>query len=270
MERIKDFLSGEFIVSLGLMLLKALVIAVVGYIAIKCIVMALGKALNRVNVDYSLKKFLLRSANLLLLVILSLSVISALGISTTGLLAALSAAAVAVSLALKDSLGNIAGGILLLVSKPFLTGDFIEAGDFSGTVISIDMIHTILKSVDNRRIIIPNGQLVNQKIVNYSQEEKRRLDMLLYISYDSDPEQAKQAISEVLNANSMVLQEPDKPLVRLSGHTEKGAEITVRVWCKRENFAALKFELTERIREEFDRQNIRFFANHLKVVLQRD
>lgn len=253
--------------NIGLILLKAVIIAVAGYIAIKIILAALNKALTRVKVDYSLKRFLLRSTNILLLVVLALSVVSALGIPTSGLLAALSAAAVAVALALKDSLGNIAGGILLLITKPFLTGDFIEAGDISGTVVQIDMIHTILKTTDNRRIIVPNGQLVNQKVINYSKEENRRLDLSFYISYDSNAEAAKQAILEILQGNPLILREPAEPLVRLSGHTEKGVEIIVRIWCKRQDYFTLKFDLEEQIHKQFREQNIGFYAEHLKVSL---
>ncbi|HHW45458.1 MAG TPA: mechanosensitive ion channel [Clostridiales bacterium] len=264
MERVQEFFTGQFL-TFGITLLKAVAVAVVGYVVIRCLLAALNKALTRVKVDYSLKRFLLRSANILLLVVLALSVVSSLGISTSGLLAALSAAAVAVGLALKDSLGNIAGGILLLITKPFLTGDFIEAGDFSGTVLRIDMIHTILKTADNRRIIIPNGQLVNQKVINYSKEENRRLDLSIYISYDSDTKAAKQAVLKVLEGNPLVLREPEPPVVRISGHTEKGVEVAVMAWCKRENYAALKFDLAEQIHREFGEQNIGFYAGCLKV-----
>lgn len=146
----------------GMILLKAALILVAGHYLTVLVINIMKRSFKKIDVDVSLEKFLCKTVNIVLHVIIILSALNALGISTTGLLAALSAAAVAVALALKDSLGSIAGGIILLLTKRFKTGDFIEINGEKGNVLQIDMMHTVLKTLDNRHVVIPNGVVVNQ------------------------------------------------------------------------------------------------------------
>lgn len=243
---------------------EAVAILVLGWLLIKLVKRILKKTFEKTELDVSLEKFIISVVDICLKILLVICALSALGISTTGLVAAFSAAAVAVSLALKDSLGNLAGGILMLLTRPFKTGDYIEADGYSGTVLQIDMIHTTLRTPDNRQVVIPNGQLVNKTIVDYSKESTRRMDLQFGISYDNDPELAKKIIRECALAHEFTLTDPE-PFVRVTEHADSAVIITLRVWVRSENFWALHFDLLEKVREEFDKNGISIPYNQLDV-----
>ena len=263
--RIKDFfLNPES--SILPKIIGTVLIVLVGWIAVGIITKILRNALTRAKakLDISLINFFVTAANICLKLLIVLSALNNLGISTTGLIAAFSAAAVAISLALKDSLGNIASGIIILISRPFSTGDLIDAGGSLGTVARIDMIHTTLRTPDNRLIVIPNGQLMNMTITDYSKEPTRRLDLTFGISYDNDPEKAKAIIMDTVKAHPMSLNEPE-PFVRVSEHADSAVIITLRVWCKTENYWTLHFDLLEQVRTAFDKNGISIPYNQLDV-----
>ncbi len=248
----------------GVHILGSILILVLGWMASKLIVRILRKGLSKTSLDVSLVSFLLRAVHIVILILVLVAALSHLGISTTGIIAAFSAAAVAISLALKDSLGNIAGGILMLMTQPFSTGHYIETDGVSGTVLKIDLIHTTLRTPDNRQIVIPNGQLVNKTIIDYSKEDTRRMDLNFGISYNDDPEKAKAIILEAVKSHEMSLTDPE-PFVRVSEHADSAVIITLRVWCKAENFWALHFDLLEKVREEFDKNGVTIPYNQLDV-----
>ena len=218
--------------------------------------------------DVSLEKFFLKTVNIVLHIIVLLSALNALGISTTGLLAALSGAVVAVALALKDSLGSIAGGIIFLLTKRFETGDYVEINGDEGTVTQVDLMHTTLKTIDNRHVVIPNAVAVNSRIIDYSSEDTRRLDIVFGISYGDDQEKAKQIILNTVKNHSMSLNEPDEPFARVTGFGDSAVEITLRVWCKRENYWQLKFDLLEQIKAQFDKNGISIPYNQVDVHIK--
>ncbi|MBQ3551118.1 MAG: mechanosensitive ion channel [Clostridia bacterium] len=254
----------DFAKKYGIRFGEAVAILVLGWLLIKLVKRILKKAFEKTELDVSLEKFIISVVDICLKILLVICALSALGISTTGLVAAFSAAAVAVSLALKDSLGNLAGGILMLLTRPFKTGDYIEADGYSGTVLQIDMIHTTLRTPDNRQVVIPNGQLVNKTIVDYSKESTRRMDLQFGISYDNDPELAKKIILDCALAHEFTLTDPE-PFVRVTEHADSAVIITMRVWVKSENFWALHFDLLEKVREEFDKNGISIPYNQLDV-----
>ena len=189
-------------------ILFAAFVLVVGFIVIKLLVKLLKKALGRFELDPSLIGFFVKATNIVLFVVLILCALAILGVPTTGMIAAMSAAAVAVSLALKDSLSNIAQGILLLISHPFSTGDFVEVGGVSGSVMEVDMLQTTLRTADNRKVIIPNSQVATSEIINYSSETERRVEVVFPISYNDDVEKAKALIVKIAERWSA-----DEPLV---------------------------------------------------------
>lgn len=265
LSKIKDFfLNPES--SIVPKIIGTVLIVLVGWIAVGIITKILRNALTKAKtkLDISLINFFVTAANICLKLLIVLSALNNLGISTTGLIAAFSAAAVAISLALKDSLGNIASGIIILISRPFSTGDLIDAGGSLGTVARIDMIHTTLRTPDNRLIVIPNGQLMNMTITDYSKEPTRRLDLTFGISYDNDPEKAKAIIMDTVKAHPMSLNEPE-PFVRVSEHADSAVIITLRVWCKTENYWTLHFDLLEQVRTAFDKNGISIPYNQLDV-----
>ncbi len=248
----------------GFKILGSILIFVLGWVFSKLLVKLLRKGLSKTSLDVSLVNFLLKTIHIVILIVVLLAALSNLGISTTGLVAAFSAAAIAVSLALKDSLGNIAGGILMLLTQPFSTGHYIETDGVSGTVLKIDLIHTTLKTPDNRQIVIPNGQLVNKTIIDYSKESTRRMDLQFGISYDNDPEKAKAIIMECVKAHKLSLQDPE-PFCRVTEHSDSAVIITMRVWVKSENYWTLHFDLLEQIKCEFDKNGITIPYNQLDV-----
>ena len=256
--------TDDFAKKYGIRFGEAVAFLVLGWLLIKLVKRILKKAFEKTELDVSLEKFIISVVDICLKILLVICALSALGISTTGLVAAFSAAAVAVSLALKDSLGNLAGGILMLLTRPFKTGDYIEADGYSGTVLQIDMIHTTLRTPDNRQVVIPNGQLVNKTIVDYSKESTRRMDLQFGISYDNDPELAKKIILDCALAHEFTLTDPE-PFVRVTEHADSAVIITMRVWVKSENFWALHFDLLEKVREEFDKNGISIPYNQLDV-----
>ena len=236
--------------------------------AVVFIIKLLSKSFEKIKMDVSLEKFFLKVVNITLHIIVLLSALNALGISTTGLLAALSGAVVAVALALKDSLGSIAGGIIILLTKRFETGDYVEINGDEGTVVQVDLMHTTLKTLDNRHVVIPNAVAVNSRIIDYSSEETRRLDIVFQIGYGDDSEKAKQIILDAVNNHKMSLNEPEKPFARVTGFGDSAVDITLRVWCLRENYWQLKFDLLEQIKKAFDENGISIPFNQLDVHIK--
>lgn len=264
MDGLKSITAGGLI-SFGFTLLKAALILIVGHYAAVFIGKLLSKSFKRIKMDVSLERFFLKVVNITLHIIVLLSALTALGISTAGLLAALSGAVVAVALALKDSLGSIAGGIIILITKRFETGDYIEINGDEGTVVQVDLMHTTLRTLDNRHIVIPNAVAVNSRIIDYSSEDTRRLDIVFGISYGDNAEKAKQIILDTVEKHKMTLNEPEVPFARVTGFGDSAVDITLRVWCKRENYWQLKFDLLEQIKEEFDKNGISIPYNQLDV-----
>lgn len=258
-------ITADGLISFGLILLKAALILLVGHYAVVFIIKLLTKSFEKVKMDVSLEKFFLKVVNITLHIIVLLSALTALGISTAGLLAALSGAVVAVALALKDSLGSIAGGIIILITKRFETGDYIEINGDEGTVTQVDLMHTTLKTLDNRHVVIPNAVAVNSRIIDYSSEDTRRLDIVFGISYGDDAENAKQIILDTVKKHRMALNEPEEPFARVTNLGESSVDITLRVWCERINYWQLKFDLLEQIKAEFDKNGISIPFNQLDV-----
>ena len=246
-------------------LIKMLLILLIGHFAVKLITRIVRKALSGGKLDASLIKFLSKAVSITLHVIVVLSALTAIGVSTTGMLAATSAVAVAVGVGLKDSLANIAGGILLLLSPRFSTGDFISTEGDSGNVVSVDLLHTTINTVDNKQISIPNGVLINSHITNYSKQDKRQVEITFQISYDSDVNKAKEIITDNIIKHSMSITEPDKPLVRVKNYSSSSVDILTRVWCKTPDYWDLYFDLMEQIRDDFDKNGIKIPYNQLDV-----
>ena len=249
-------------------IIKILLILVVGHFAVVYILKWTRKALQKSNVDESLARFCAKVINIVLHIFIVLSALNSIGVSTNGIIAAFSAAAIAVSLGLKDSLSNVAGGILLIISPCFSTGDYISANGESGNVLSIDLLHTRIQTVDGKIVNIPNGVLINQSIVNYSRNGVRRVDLLFSVPYDIDVEIAKRLAQEVLKNNKMVLSKPDEPFARVMNYGDSAVELAVRAWCSAENYWAVYFDLTEQVRAKLAENGIEIPFNQLDVHIK--
>lgn len=233
-------------------------------VVVKVLLRLLERTILRLKVERSLHTFIRSTAKILLWFITILIVGDYIGLPVSALLGVLGVAGLALSLALQGTLSNLAGGIMVLISKPFAVGDFVEAGGLSGTVSDIGLVYTKLTTIDNKIIYVPNGEISGEKIVNYNGQTQRRVDLKFDISYDSDPEKAKQVIQEVVGAHPKVLFTP-VPFARVSAYNESSVSVTVRVWCATEDYWDLYFDLLEQIRVSFDRNGIELTYNHLNV-----
>ena len=170
------------------------------------------------------------------------------------------------SLAIQGTLSNLAGGIQVLLSKPFKAGDYVEAGGISGTVMEVGLAYTKLCTVDNKVISVPNGQISGEKIINYSTEERRRVDLTFNASYDSPLQQVTGVLRAVVAAHPMALAEPE-PFVRVNAYRDSSIEYVVRVWCATGDYWTLYYDLLEQVKEAFDQNGIEMTYNHLNVHL---
>lgn len=249
-------------------LLLALVIAVVGMFLIRFFLKFLAKAFTKSKkIDPAIHPFLLTLIKIALLVLLVLVVLDSIEVPVTPLITAVGAVGVAFSLAVKDSLANLLGGSLLLVSKPFSVGDLCSINGDEGFVSEIGFVYTALKTVDNKKIFIPNGQVINATVINYNAEDRRRLELRFNIDYKADFEAAQKAIYDLVRANPLALTDPE-PIVRMSGHGDSAMELICLVWVKPENYWDLNWDLWEGVKKEFDRLGISIPYPHLDVNLQ--
>ena len=235
--------------------LLAIVLLIIGFWVIRRFVNLLGATLANADVDVSLTRFLQSLLSVGLKVLLLISAASMVGIATTSFVAVLGAAGLAIGLALQGSLANLAGGVLVLLFKPYRVGDFIEAQGVAGTVKEIQIFSTIINTTDNKVIIIPNGKLSNDVITNYSLEQTRRADWLFGISYTDDIGKARQLIAEVLAADSRVHRDPE-PLIAVSELADSSVNITVRCWVDASDLWPVKFDTLEAVKLKFDAAGI--------------
>lgn len=247
---------------------KSIIIAILIYIVGKALIMLanrmLQKMLNRKHIDPTIQTFLKSLVNILLMVLLIISVVSALGINTTSFAALLASAGVAVGMALSGNLQNLAGGIVVLLFRPFKVGDYIEAQGVGGSVQEIQIFHTILNTPDNKKIYLPNGSLSSGNIVNYSKEPTRRVDFTICIDYGESIDKVRAVLKEIVTNDQRVLTTP-QPVIALNALADSSVNIALRVWVKSEDYWAVYWETNEKIYNEFNRRGINFPFPQLTV-----
>lgn len=247
---------------------KSIIIAILIYIVGKALIMLanrmLQKMLNRKHIDPTIQTFLKSLVNILLMVLLIISVVSALGINTTSFAALLASAGVAVGMALSGNLQNLAGGIVVLLFRPFKVGDYIEAQGVGGSVQEIQIFHTILNTPDNKKIYLPNGSLSSGNITNYSKEPTRRVDFTISIDYGESIDKVREVLKEIITNDQRVLTTP-QPVIALNALADSSVNIALRVWVKSEDYWAVYWETNEKIYNEFNRRGINFPFPQLTV-----
>lgn len=258
-----EVLWGKFITFLPT-LLAAIIILIVGIIITKIANKIMSKALKRSRLDVSAHSFLISLVKIILNTLIIVIALTTLGVPTASMVAVIGAAGLAVGLALQNSLSNLAGGFIILFSKPFVAGDFIESNGASGTVDSINILYTRLLTADNKAVFIPNGQVSNSKIINYTQEKLRRLELSFGISYKNDYEKAMDIIKEIISDNEFAIRSPE-PLVRVGDQSANGINIVVNVWVASENYLKLKFDLLEQVKKAFYDSGIKFPYNQINM-----
>ena len=245
----------ELLMTHGPKLILAVIVLFAGLWIIKRLVRLMSKGMERADAEPTLAKFLGSLVSVGLKGLLLISVASMIGIETTSFIAILGAAGLAIGLALQGTLANFAGGALILLFRPYKVGDFIEAQGVSGTVSSIQIFNTIMKTPDNKRHIVPNGSISNGIITNYSAEPTRRVDFVFGIGYGDDIGKAKSIIERLVTEDSRTLADPAHQIV-ISSLGDSSVNITVRVWVNASDYWGLFFDLTEKVKLTFDQENI--------------
>ncbi|MBR1902957.1 MAG: mechanosensitive ion channel [Bacteroidaceae bacterium] len=271
---IKAVSNGNFdtllnkLISLGVDAGKSILLAVVIYIAGRFIINLINRLvrqmLERKNVDATIQSFLKSFVSILLNLLLVITVVSALGINTTSFAALLASFGVAAGMALSGNLQNLAGGLIILLFKPFKVGDMIEAQGVLGIVKEIQIIHTILQTPDNKEIFVPNGSLSSGSITNYSKMDTRRVDFTVSVEYGTDVEKVTNALRGIADADSRVLKDP-QAFIALSGLADSSVNFTFRVWVKGTDYWPVYFDLNKQIYEVFNRQDIKFPFPQLQI-----
>lgn len=270
MEKIHQILNyaiGNFTVG---KILAAVIAFVVCYLLIKLIMRFADRLFNKMHLDASLTRVVRAVVKVLLYFIMTMIVIDTLGVSVTSLLAAFSVVGLTASLAVQDSLSNLAGGVVLLVTKPFKMGDYVQIDDISGTVKVIGLIHTRIATVDNKLIYVPNSKIVATKVTNFTTQENRRVDVEISASYDAPIALVRESLLASVEAVGKFLEAPDKPFAAVLSYDDSSIRYVVRAWVKTEDYWPARFALLEQIKADFDKRNIEMTYNHLNVHMIQD
>ena len=264
---VNDFIAKALNASidLGGRILAALIIYIIGKILVNWANRLFAKMLEKRKVEPSIQSFLKSIVNITLLVLLFLAVIGKLGIELTSFAALLASAGVAVGMALSGNLSNFAGGVIILVFRPYKVGDYIEASTgAAGTVTDIQIFHTVLTTPDNKVVFAPNGAMSGAVVTNYSRKDTRRVDFLFGVEYGTDFNQAKSIIMEVINKDSRILKDP-APFVELGDLADSSVNITVRVWVNAADYWAVNFDMNKNVYATFNEKGISFPFPQLTV-----
>ena len=237
-------------------LLAAVIILVVGYIVITLIRSAVGRGLAKSKLDSTMHPFILKCVSIFLWIFVILMVLQRLGVNTASVIAVLGAAGVAIGLALQGALSNIAGGVMLLFFRPFNVGDYVSAAGAEGIVKDITLFYTTIVTVDNKRITVPNSQVMNAVVTNFSSEELRRVDLNFGVAKSESPAEVQALMLDAIKTTPKVLLNPE-PFARLIGGDEKQMTFQARAWCKSADYWDVYFDLTQRITEAMGAKGVK-------------
>lgn len=259
----------ELLIEYGLKLLVFLVVLFVGWNLAKYFVRLLEKNLKKSKIDVSIHGFLLTMVSFLLKLVVLITGATILDVPMTSFIAMLSAAGLAVGLALRDSLSNFAAGILLLVTRPFSVGDFIESSSVSGTVLSIEILYTALNTADNKRVMVPNNHLATSHIINYSIEPYRRVDKIYSVAHGTDVKKIKEILMNIVISNEKILEDRGV-ILGVSKHSESSVDFDLKVWVKREDYFEVSYGLNETVIQVFEEQGIRIPYPHREIMIRSE
>ncbi len=249
-------------------LIFAVIVFIIGIVAVKIITKIISRFMKKSTVDNAAVVFLVSFIRVVLYTIVIVSALTLVGVPMSSIIALIGAAGLAVSLALQNYLSNLAGGFIILFSKPFKSGDMIEIDSTTGQIKSINILYTKMLTSDNKTVLIPNGKVADAKIINYSEMPTRRLDMTFDISYSNDFEKAKEIIQGITDRNKLVHKDPE-PLIRLGAHKESALEIVVKLWVANDKYYELFYDMSEAVKREFDKHGIEIPYNQLDVHIQK-
>jgi len=246
--------------------LLAIVVWFVGKFIVNKILGLVGKIKVLDKIEPNTRTFVLSALKWLLYVILVVSIVAILGVPMASVITVLGTAGAAIALSLQGSLSNLAGGIMLVIFRPFKVGDFVEASGVTGTVKEITLFYTVLNTVDNCRINVPNGALMNANVIDYSAEATRRVDLTFASAKSENPKKIQDLMLDVMGQNEKVLKDP-APFARISGGTNEAMQFTVRAWCKTEDYWDVYFDLTQAITEKLGENGVQ--APAVRVISEK-
>ena len=245
----------EWVITRGVNVFFGIIFLSIGWKVINKTLKRIRRILESKNADPTITRFLDNVMNVTLKTVLTIIILQYIGVNLTGLTTIVASAGVALSLALKGSLANLAGGVIILVARPFNVGDFIETTEHSGVVEKISIFYTYLVTFDNKQILIPNGILTDSSIVNYSSKEIRRVDLTFSVAYEEDVIRVKNVLINILKKNELVLEEPEF-FVGISMHGDSAINFIVKAWCKTEDYWTVYYDLLETVKIKFDEEGI--------------
>lgn len=252
----------------GIKLIIGLIVLFIAFKVVNFIAKRLQKRLDKKNVDKTIANVTVKASKLVLKIMVFLLFLGYVGIETAGIGTIIGSVSVCIGLAVQGSLSNFAGGIVILVMRPFKLGDFIEAQGHSGTVTDIKMFYTYLNTPDNKVVMIPNGALGNGDIINYSKEEERRVDLVFSVDYSTDLKLAKEIIEKEIENHQLILKDKGY-FVRLGEMAASSLDIKTRVWVKNADYWTVYFDLLENVKKKFDENNISVPFNQLDVHITK-
>lgn len=256
-------------IEVGKDLLGAIIIYIVGRFIIKQVGRLLARILEKRKLEISVQTFLRSLVSILLNLILAFAIVSRLGVETTSFAALLASAGVAIGMALSGNLSNFAGGLIILVFKPFKVGDYIEGQNANGTVREIQIFHTILTTVDNKVIYVPNGALSSNAITNYNKQETRRAEWVFGVEYGEDFEKIKAVLQRIIDADPRILKDP-APMIALGALSASSVDIKVRAWAKTADYWDVYFDMNKIVYDTFNKEGIGFPFPQLTVHQAKD
>lgn len=259
----------NYLLTSGLQILKAVIILVVGLFLVKLIMKIVRKIMAKTKLEKITQSLLCSVLKFGLNIVVIISTVQALGVDATSLIALISAAGLAISLSLQDSLSNLANGIILISTRPFKEGDYVQINGVEGTVQNVRMLTTCLATIDNKLVVIPNSNVVTNEIINYSARKERRVGFEFDIAYESDIELAKKIILDVMNSNGKILLDKT-PFVSLKTLKESSLGIVANCWCDNEDYWSVYYYVMDNVYNEFKRHNISVPFNQLEVRLRND
>ncbi|AHG78865.1 MscS protein [Mannheimia varigena USDA-ARS-USMARC-1388] len=264
-----DTMLNEWIIPYGTKILLAIAIFVIGKFLARVISNLLGKAALKSTKDEMLQSFISSISYFLFLLIVVIASLSQLGINTSSLVALIGAAGLAIGLSLQNSLQNFAAGVMLLIFKPFRKGDLIESSGMIGVVEQMGLLVLELRTGDNKTVLLPNGKVFSDSIVNYSDNPTRRIDFTFDISYDSNIKEAKEIIERILETNEYVLKDP-KPVVAVGALAANSVQLVVRPWVQTPNYWSAYWEITEQIKLAFDNAGVEIPYNQMELHIKNN
>ena len=256
------------VITFGPKLLLALILFFVGLFLIMLLRKFVSRALKIKKLDPAVSGFILSLISIGLRILLVIMVLGVVGVPTASLGFVIGAASLAIGFAMKNTLANFASGILILILKPFSLGDFIEAKGFSGTVREIQMFNTVMTTLDNKRVIIPNSDLSSSSLINYSSEKIRRIDVVFGIGYEDDIDHAFSVLKKIVNDDQRTHTEPE-PLIKVVNLGDNSVDINVRVWVDSGDFGLYKMDLLETVKKTFDAEGISFPFPQREVTMHQ-